>query len=885
MRKDILLSSSAIAVLFTLTAAPASAQDTEAKPTSTTGQSTSKPDDGRDTLGDIVVTARRVEENLQRVPVAVTTLSSNQLEQRNVGAVADLQFNIPNLQIKPSTIYPSQVEFIVRGQRQVLFTDENVVTYVNGVPQTTRGLSLFDMQSVQALKGPQGTLFGKNSMGGAMVFTTRRPSDVFTGEASMEYGNYNLMKADLAVNFPLAKGVALRVAGEIERRDGIFKNVYPGQQDLGNRNNQAVRGTLLINPGDRFENLTTVDYKSRQEIPFPAIIEAAPLNATGFGGLLSLVTQQIVALQSQLGGGTPLTQGGLLIRQGNPFITRAFTGVGTLFPAQGSFSPFGSPLVSSNTNGSDVVSWGVANSTTFKATDQITLKNIFGYRYERAFDHSDPAGTQAFQPNLSLFLNCLFAGATCNAGIPSPFPGYVADNNVNYYNKIKQLSDEVQVIGKFDNLDVIGGLFYSNTKVLYSVNAYFTVGPLSLYDVRSTMPYEGLRHGQANFETNSYAVFAQGTYNFSGIGLNGVRLTLGGRYTWDKRDYFSENFYTENPAQLLSFASTPGGSAICNEVNGTAGGVTGVNNGSQCSISGNRTFKAFTYTASLEYQASPETLLYAATRRGYKAGGATPTTRVLSFTFYNPETITDYELGLKHQGYLGKIPFRFNVAGFIGKYKNIQTQNILTFCVDQVACNVTQGTYTDLINFNVGNATIKGVEIDASIKPFRDLTIDGGFSYQVGRYGSGSRLPQPTDPTQGAIYNGNPIDLNGGFDLSGKEFAGLARTTLNVSATYQPSWVPESVAKPALSVTYSYRSSAKGLAVQGVYPWPSFGIWGARFALNEIGGSRVSAAFWMQNIGNDVYKIYCADNLNSIGYASCRYGEPRTYGATLSFKW
>src|SRR5688500_4671941 len=97
-------------------------------------------DDGG--LSDIVVTARRVEENLQRVPVAVTALPAEVLERRNVVATNDLQFSVPNLQIKPSNTFPSQPEFIIRGQRQVLNTDENVVTYVNGVPQSTRGLTL-----------------------------------------------------------------------------------------------------------------------------------------------------------------------------------------------------------------------------------------------------------------------------------------------------------------------------------------------------------------------------------------------------------------------------------------------------------------------------------------------------------------------------------------------------------------------------------------------------------------------------------------------------------------------------------------------------------------------------------------------------------------------
>jgi len=877
-------SASAVAIAV-LALEPAHAQQTEVVPRT---EADAAADTGQsDGLGEILVTARRVTENLQDVPVAVTALSGDALKQKNIGQVSDLQFSVPNLQIKPSTIYPSQVEFIIRGQRQNLFTDENVVTYVNGVPQDTRGLSLYDMESVQALKGPQGTLFGKNSIGGAMVFTTTRPKHDFGGSLEMEYGNYNLMKANAVINAPISDAVALRLAGEIERRDGVFKNTYPGMGDLGDRENESFRASLLIEPSSRFENLLTVDFKQRNEIPFPAIIEAAPLNATGFAGLVSILTTQVVQQQSALGGSNAVVDGNLLVRQGNPFITRAFTGVGNAYPPMASLSGPGTidPI---NTYGSEVRTWSVANNTTFELNDNISIKNIFGYSNIKAFDHSDPSGLSAYTPNASLFYNCLFdPTGNCNAGIPGPIPALLSNNNVNYYNGKKSVSNEVQFIGKFDNFDFIGGLFYSKTDLLYSVNSFFTIGGLSLYDNPATLNQtEDARHAQAKIGTDSYAVFAQGTYDFSGMGVEGLRLTLGARYTWVKTDIFNENFFTDSNAQLITFAEANEVQANCNQLNGTSGQITSVNDGTNCYLSGKKTDKAPTWTASLEYKLGRDTLAYLATRRGWKAGGANPTTRSQDFAFFGPEKITDYELGLKHQGYLGSIPFRLNVAGFIGKYKDIQTQNIITFYVDSVngPTSPTPGTYTDLIIFNTSSATIKGVELEASVKPVRDLTLDLGFSHQVGKYGKGSVQPQPQDPTD-FVWNGNPIDTSSGVSLGGAHFAGVPKTTLNASVIYAPSWVPESFAKPVISVNYSWRSNTPGNTPQGIYPWPSYGLWGSRVSLNEIGGTPVSLSFWMQNIADKTYKIYCADNLYSIGYAACRFGEPRTYGAALSFKW
>ena len=328
-------------------------------------------------LEDIIVTARRVEENQQKIPVAVTTLTAASMERRNVVAVNDLQFSVPNLQIKPSNNNPSLPEFIIRGQRQVLYTDENVVTYVNGVAQSTRGLALYDLENVQALKGPQGTLFGKNSMGGAMVFTTARPKFDPEARFDLEMGNYNRVQGTVMGNIPLIDEVAaLRIAGRIERQDGFFKNLRPGGKDLNDRNNESFRVSLLVKPGDRFENMTTFDYIHRDEIPTPSLIEAAPLANNFFRS----VTQQAVTQQSALGGSAPLVDAarGLLVRQGNPFRSVAFTGIGkTLTNA-------GFPALTGFGARSEV--YGVANTTSFELSDAVTLKNIIGARYEEALD-------------------------------------------------------------------------------------------------------------------------------------------------------------------------------------------------------------------------------------------------------------------------------------------------------------------------------------------------------------------------------------------------------------------------------------------------------------------------------------------------------------------
>jgi len=846
---QILTTASALAVAMSGSAAIA--QDA--------GQTPTAVDSGG--IQEIVVTARRVEENLQRVPVAVTVLPAEALQRRNVTATNDLQFSVPNLQIKPSNTFPSQPEFIIRGQRQVLNTDENVVTYVNGVPQSTRGLTLYDLESVQALKGPQGTLFGRNSMGGAMLFTTSRPKFVPEAKFEVEVGNYGRVQGTVMGNVPLVdEKVALRIAGRIERQDGFFKNLSPGQKNLNDRRNESGRATLLVKPTDVFENITTIDYIHRDEVPTPSLIEAAPLAGNFFRG----ITQQAVTQQSALGGGTPLidTANGLLIRQGNPFRSVANTHFGdvltkAVYPALSHFA------ARSNV-------YGLANTTSFDVSDSITLKNIFGYRYERAYDHQDPSGLSGMTFDVGPLL-----GAP--AGVIS---GQATNNDTYYFNKYRYFSDEFQLIAKMENFDFIAGAFYSHRKHLLSVNSTFVVGPASFYGPRP------VRHQQLDDTGKSAAVFAQGTYDFSGIGLEGVRLTAGLRYTREKKSYITENFFSTSNNQLQKFGpSIPQSS--CNELNSTLGNAVAVNNGTRCDLSSHRTYKALTWTGSLEYQAARDTLLYFATRRGFKAGSPNPTTRLLEFGLFGAEKITDFELGLKRQGELGSIPYRLNIAGFIGKYKDIQTQDILQFCSNTAAnpaIPAACGTFTDLLVLNVGKATIKGVEVEGTIKPFPQLQLDFGYSYQVGRYGKGSVVPQPTNPAL-PVANSNPINFAGGVNLQGVEFAGVPRTNLTASATLNADFIPESFAKTQLSANYYYRSKTKGLAVQGIYQTPSFGTFGARLSFNELFGSDFSLAVWSSNITNKRYKLFCSNNLNSIGYAACKWGDPRTYGMTVSVKF
>ena len=193
-------------------------------------------------------------------------------------------------------------------------------------------------------------------------------------------------------------------------------------------------------------------------------------------------------------------------------------------------------------------------------------------------------------------------------------------------------------------------------------------------------------------------------------------------------------------------------------------------------------------------------------------------------------------LSLADAGTTGHAPrWPLDVDAFLGQYKDIQTQDILTFCATS-ACTA---TYTDLIIFNVGKATIKGVELESALKPVDAL----GWTSNI-------RTNRPDNLTLGA--------------------------------TLQARFIPSSFANTTLSANYAYRSRTVGVAALGVYKTPSFGVANARLTFENLFGSHFSLAFWGSNLTDRQFALACADNRSSIGYANCKWGEPRTFGATMS---
>jgi iron complex outermembrane receptor protein len=219
-----------------------------------------------DSLEEVVVTARRRQENLQTVPIAVTVLSQVELNQNNIESIQDLQYYVPSLSETGQRRDAMAVS--IRGQGSSGYSSlPGVIVYVNEVPTPVDNLgqtftgpgTLFDLENVQVLKGPQGTLFGRNAIGGAILLESKRPTNDFGGSVEVGYGNYNDREAEATLNAPIIDDHLLfRLAVKGEWRDGFTHLLadpsHPNGVDLDDLNYNAARATITFKPSADFQN-------------------------------------------------------------------------------------------------------------------------------------------------------------------------------------------------------------------------------------------------------------------------------------------------------------------------------------------------------------------------------------------------------------------------------------------------------------------------------------------------------------------------------------------------------------------------------------------------------------------------------------------------------
>lgn len=457
---------------------------------------------------DIIVTAQRRSETLERTPVAVSVVSAETLAEKAITTETDLQTAVPGLTVKTGQ-NENQLNFSLRGQSVDPFSSSrpSVLPYFNEVQVGgVGGTALYDLGSVQVLKGPQGTLFGRNATGGAVLYTSAKPTDQFGGYVVGRLGNFDARHLEGALNLPLGEIAALRVAGQIQRRDGFQRNLFRDER-LGEVRRENARVSLTLRPSDALTNDFVADYGHSDGNSLTSVVyNVLPLGAPAFVPFNFLFSPAVDAVFGP----------GAYARYLAAHPNADPQGLIAFADKQRARGPYVANVDSPNYYRQK--KWIVSNVTTLELGESTSLKNIFG------------------------FVRTRFQGAGEFDG--TPFGGD-ANGPDGRGGVIRQFSDEFQILGQaFDRrLDYVSGVYLSHeTDRTRSQSIIFDFLPLS-------PPVEQINNGK--FTNRTIGVYAQGTFTLVG----NLRGTVGARYTSENVKFVraADDTYVVNPLPVYNF--------------------------------------------------------------------------------------------------------------------------------------------------------------------------------------------------------------------------------------------------------------------------------------------------------------------------------------------
>lgn len=701
---------------------------------------------GEDQIGDIIVTAQRRSESAQDVPISLQSFSSDILEQRAVSSTEDLTTVVSGLVVQQSGARPA---LFLRGVgNNSANTTPSILTFVDGVYQPF-GFStdLENVERVEVLKGPQGTLFGRNATGGVIQIITRPPSEEASARAEIGYGNYRTIDAAAYITGGLARGVAMDLSMRYrDQGNGFGTNVATGK--------------------DAFDaNRATLRSRIRAELSDDTAVTVA--------GDYSRVRQMLGSVFNPAFGYGTLFVDGALRRFG-----------GSYFP--------GDYDVNSNASGLRTYEWG-GSLTLETGFSGLTMRSITAYRRgsERAVIDSDGGPTTG----VHIVIN------------RTPRTSF---------------TQELQLLSSDDGpLQWVAGVFYYRGKLVSDPFGFFGSGAEAIF----RLPAGGRITANAADIADSIAGYAQATHKFS----TGTKLTLGGRYTVEKR-------------------STTGIVRI--------NGVEVAGRGGKLELK----FKEPTWRVALDQDITSKVMIYGSISRGFNSGyfnsasvggfaSETVNPRV------NPEFLTAYETGMKAD--LLDRRLRVNISAFRYDYKGLQ-QQIYEF-----------GTTKTI---NAGAARIKGVDLEVTARPVSSLTLSLAGSYLDAKYRS-----YPLAPDYVPQPNGSIIAV-GSRDAAGRHLTNTPEWNYNASVTHVLS---TSIGEFSTTANLSYRGKTF-VDPQNRFELPTRYVLDLTERWTSV-DKRLFASIWAKNLLDKQYD-YAISVVTPAGLVGL-HAPPRTYGASIGFQF
>ena len=573
-------------------------------------------------LEEVVVTARKREENLQATPIAVSAFTERELEVRQIEGTDRLGDITPNLTFDsaaPSSGSSSAAQIFIRGIGQTDFTpvtDPGVGLYIDGVYMARsvgNVMDFLDVERIEILRGPQGTLFGRNTIGGAVAIYSKRPEEGNSGSIQVQVGDDDMRYLTGKANFEISENLLSNFAVSSRKRDGYVKRIFDGKE-MGDDDSLSGRFSLLWTPSDVVEVFMTADATKIRENGSPGV-NGGVNGEKAFAALGNAVLNSCAAININPNfpnGGPPALPW--------PPVNLAAPGCVNADTFYGEHKTGGTFPVQSKL---DI--WGTSIEVSWDTTDWLTIKSITAFREMDMHSSRDGDGTPAN----------IFA-------------------TMDFYDH-QQFSQEFQFSGAAleDRLQWLFGLYYFSEKG-------DNINPV-------TLPVGAIQSG-GRYDNSSEAAFFQATYDVT----DRLAFTFGVRYTEDTK-HFTPDQIALGDASATGFFTDPTWPLLP--------GVYASSDGPFV-LAGDRIVNYAKYKEeyddtnimlNLSYQWTDNFMVYATYSEGYKSGGFDQR-YTASFTpepsSFDPETVESYEIGFKSDLFDNKV--RLNVAAFYTDYDDLQ---------------------------------------------------------------------------------------------------------------------------------------------------------------------------------------------------------------------
>jgi iron complex outermembrane receptor protein len=809
-------------------------------------------------LEEVIVTARRREEALQDTPVAISAFSAEDLKIQGIANTRDLQLSVPGLNFSEMGNKAPSIFIRGIGQKETNSAlDPGVGVYINSIyiaRTDSQLLDVIDTESIQVLRGPQGTLFGKNNTGGALLVTTKLPhTDALEGEASTRLGNYGRRDIKVSGNLPLHDDtLAARVSVASTNLDGYLESTNNGEH-YGDQDRLGATGRLYWQASDMLSADVFYYWSKVDE------------------------------------NGAGLT----CIYQNPNGVFNTFTWPG--FTAPNSYESR-CRVGEAQADDNEVL---INGPSTFEMTSQILgvtlnwefddfdIKSITAWSRQDGIESEDDSDGTDIKGVGTGSISILGA---MERSLAAGYGDFEVPNNEDR----NQYSQELQVSGTAldERLSYTTGIFVAREEIdnTLSGNLVGFNGYSYKADVATLLPK--ILATSSNLTNDSYAIFAQGTYQVT----DWYELTLGTRYTTEKRER-TATLYEADCEAIFASNLVPGAGNGCafdvlslpdpsgfyanppsympirlvDEYLTLEGKTITANNGE---VNENQDWSKWTPTITNAFTVPDEylkdtvldsTLLYLTYSRGFKSGGFEM--RGLEITEFEPEEVTNYELGIKLDAFDQRI--RFNTAVYYMDYDEIQIR---------VA---EQGlSFSDILFFidNAGAATIKGFEVELTALPLPNVILNATTSYTDARY---------DEFIAGDVDTSSIPPVPSTVDRSEEDFSGIPKLTYSLSAMVI---LPSDIGDFAPRLSMYYRDQMfTGLDARAADPEfrdlatiDDVTLWNFRVGFTPTNKDNIQLWLFVDNLTDENYFQGGFSNTESLGAGSFVLGTPRTYGLEAS---